>query len=96
MQNAECGMRNKKINHCKTMLIVILIFFFYAGSIVHAENTDFQFKKQTEIQQVRPPKPVKIKVHRNTKGEYSWELSGDNVDELAVVDRKLRKALKSD
>lgn len=96
MRNAKCGVRNKKISHYKTVIGVIISFFFYAGSVVYAENKEFQFKKQAEIQQVRPPKPVKIKVHRNGKGEYSWELNGDNVDELAAVDRKLRKTLRPD
>ena len=67
---------------------------FIAGGAVSAEKSDFQFKKQPEIQQVKPQKPVKIKLHRNAKGEYSWDLSGDNVDEVVNTDRKLRKLLK--
>lgn len=95
MRDTECRARNKKTNCYKIVLSLVVAGLFSTGSAVYAENNEFQFKKQAEIQQVRPPKPVKIKVHRNAKGEYSWELSGDNVDELAAVDRKLRKALKS-
>lgn len=73
---------------------VILAIFFCAANATTAEKSDFQFKKQPEIQQVKPQKPVKVKVHRNAKGEYSWELSGDNVDEIVNQDRKLRKLLK--
>ncbi len=65
-----------------------------AGGAFSAENADIQFKRQPEIQQVRPQKPVKIKLHRNAKGEYSWDLGGDNVDEIVNADRKLRKLLK--
>jgi len=43
---------------------------------------------------VRPQKPVKIKLHRNAKGEYSWDLNGDNVDEIVNTDKKLRRLLK--
>lgn len=75
-------------------LLFILLFLFTGGSVSAAEKTDFQFRKQTEIQQVRPQKPVKIKLHRNAKGEYSWDLNGDNVDEIVNMDRKLRKLLK--
>lgn len=71
----------------------LFVIFLYGGSVA-AEKSDFQFKKQTEIQQIKPPKPVKIKLHRNAKGEYSWELSGDNVDEIVSADKKLRKFLK--
>ncbi len=75
-------------------LLFILPFLFTVGSVSAAEKADFQFRKQAEIQQVRPQKPVKIKLHRNAKGEYSWDLNGDNVDEIVSVDRKLRKLLK--
>lgn len=75
------------------------VFLFFVcminpGLAVSAEKSDFQFRKQPEIQQVRPAKPVKIKVHRNAKGEYSWDLSGDSADEIAEIDKKLRKLLK--
>lgn len=76
------------------IIFVVIITLFFYGRAISAEISDFQFKKQSEIQQVKPQKPVKIKLHRNAKGEYSWELSGDNVDEIANVDKKLRKLLK--
>jgi hypothetical protein len=75
------------------VLSVFLVLFLWGGA-TGAEKSDFQFKKQPEIQQVKPQKPVKIKLHRNAKGEYSWELSGDNVDEIVNTDRKLRRLLK--
>ncbi|MCL5023199.1 MAG: hypothetical protein M1497_07510 [Nitrospirae bacterium] len=59
-----------------------------------AEKNDFPFRKQPEIQQVKPQKPVKVKLHRNAKGEYSWGLEGDNADEIVNTDRKLRRLLK--
>ncbi len=74
--------------------VMVLAFLFLAAQAAAAEKTDFQVKKQPEIQQVRPQKPVKVKLHRNAKGEYSWELNGDNVDEIVNVDKKLRKLLK--
>jgi hypothetical protein len=75
-------------------ILPILVVLFFAAQAGAAEKSDFQFKKQPEIQQVRPQKPVKVKLHRNAKGEYSWELSGDNVDEIVNQDMKLRKLLK--
>lgn len=73
----------------------MMVVLFLSGTAAAVEKQDFQFKKQPEIQQVRPQKPVKVKLHRNAKGEYSWELSGDNVDEIVDQDRKLRKLLKT-
>jgi hypothetical protein len=72
----------------------VFLVFFLLGGATAAEKSDFQLKKQPEIQQVKPQKPVKVKLHRNAKGEYSWDLNGDNVDEIVNTDRKLRKLLK--
>lgn len=90
LEGHEFGIRKLIL---RTVLPVLagLLFAVYG---IAAEKTDFQFKKQPEIQQVKPQKPVKVKLHRNAKGEYSWELSGDNVDEIVNQDRKLRKLLK--
>lgn len=53
----------------------------------------FQTAKDKEIQQVKPKKPPKVKLHRNAKGEYSWDLTGDSVDDVVKADRRLRKLL---
>ncbi|MBI5103144.1 MAG: hypothetical protein HZB33_15115 [Nitrospirae bacterium] len=60
-----------------------------------AEKEGFQFKKQPELQQVKPKKPVKIKLKRTAKDEYSWELSGDDVDDILQTDKRLRKTLSA-
>lgn len=60
--------------------------------------------KQTEpvlrqihgMQEVKPDKPAKIKLTRNVKNDYSWEINGDNVDEIVHADKKLRKGLKAE
>jgi len=81
------------VGFLKGMVIVFLTLWCTAIAVA-AERSDIQFTKQPEIQQVRPQKPVKIKLHRNAKGEYSWDLNGDNVDEIVTADKKLRKLLK--
>ena len=53
----------------------------------------FQFKKDRQVQQVRPKKPVRIKLHRAGKGDYSWDLTGDDADEVVRTDKRLRKML---
>jgi len=75
-------------------MVLIFLTLWCAAIAVAAERSDIQFTKQPEIQQVRPQKPVKIKLHRNAKGEYSWDLNGDNVDEIVNTDKKLRRLLK--
>ena len=82
----------------KGLITISIIFAFFVLLPYHAgcadKNQLFQFTKNQQIQQIKPKKPVKIKLRRNTKGEYSWELTGDSVEEVFIVDKRLRKYLK--
>ncbi len=51
------------------------------------------FKQVAEIKEIKPQKPVKIKLKRNAKGEYSWDINGNNTDEIIKADKKLREGL---
>lgn len=62
-------------------------------SVSAADKEGFQFKKQPELQQIKPKKPVKIKLRRSPKDEYTWELAGDDAEEIVKTDRRLRKML---
>ncbi len=42
---------------------------------------------------IKPKKPVKIKLKRSAKGEYSWDLSGSDVDKIIKVDKRLRESI---
>lgn len=59
----------------------------------HQTGQKFQYSKNPEIQQIKPKKPVKVKLKRGVKGEYSWDLSGDSVDDVVKADKRLRKLL---
>jgi hypothetical protein len=79
------------------LLIVLSIsIIFISCSVFSEDNKDLQFKKQPEIQQVKSQKPVKIKLKRLADGKYTWDLTGDDVDEIVRVDRRLKKLLKSE
>ena len=75
-------------------ILALSLALFLTGSSVAAEKSEFEFDKQSGIQQVKPKKPVKIKLRRTPKGEYTWDLSGDDVEEVVKADARLRKLLK--
>jgi len=79
------------MRHLWTFLVIILMTITVTACA--ADKDDLQVKKQPELQQVKPKKPVKIKLRRSPKDEYTWELSGDDADEIVKTDRKLRKML---
>ncbi|MEW6162729.1 MAG: hypothetical protein AB1606_05400 [Nitrospirota bacterium] len=82
----------KKNSLLITLSLSLIIFIF--SSVFPEDTKNFQFKKQPEIQQVKPKKPVKIKLRRSAEDKYTWELTGDDVDEIVKTDRRLRKLLK--
>ncbi|MDP3017507.1 MAG: hypothetical protein Q8N70_10610 [Deltaproteobacteria bacterium] len=49
-------------------------------------------KEKVEKEEPLPPE-VKIKLKRDGKDNYSWELSGSDVNEIIKINEKLRKNL---
>lgn len=76
------------------LVFLYLSLIFILGPAFSEETKTFQFKKQPLIQQVKPKKPVRIKLRRSGDDKYTWEITGDDADEIVRADRKLRKLLK--
>lgn len=101
-----------KISLVSSLSLILLFSFLFFMLPAHTENVDkkqsenqisqqvsnqtFQFSKNPEIQQVKPKKPVRIKLKRTAKGVYSWDLTGDDIDEILKIDKQLRRSLKSE
>lgn len=77
-----------------------MLLFFISISIfdpLHSENKkNLDFKENPEIQKIKPKKPVKIKLKRTSTGKYSWDLTGDDVEEIVKIDKRLRKLLDTE
>ncbi len=82
------------------ILMLSLSLTFSGGLALSADNrTDsraLQIKKQPEIQQIKPRKPVKIKLKRLAEGRYTWDLTGDDVDQIVAADKRLKKLLNQE
>jgi predicted secreted protein len=76
-----------------SIVIIALSLSFFVTAAYTAEKEAFKFTKQPELQQVKPKKPVKIKLRRSAKDEYTWELTGDDAEEIIRTDKRLRKML---
>lgn len=91
------------------MLRLIFIFLFFIScedkeikvepKILNPtpKNVTIIEKKEESI---KPPllkleksKPVKIKLKRDAKGNYSWEINGEDIKDIIKSDKALRKAL---
>lgn len=95
-QGVGCKIKGKGTVALRTLCSMLLAFAIALP--VHAAVADkkpaLQFGKNQDVQQIRPKKPVRIKLHRNAKGEYQWDITGDNADEIVRADMRLRKLLK--
>ena len=78
----------------RTATIFIILFPLYACTNNELSSEERVFKQIPELQEIKPHKPVKIKLKRNTKGSYSWDLSGNDADKIIEADNKLRESLK--
>jgi hypothetical protein len=74
-------------------LSVLFIFSVGLSADNKADSKNLQIKKQPELQQIKPKKPVKIKLKRTADGKYTWDLTGDDVDEIVRADKRLKKQL---
>src|SRR5271157_2545706 len=77
-------------------LALVFTFTFTCLSFAEDKKPALQFSRNHDISQIKPRKPVKIKLHRSAKGEYQWDITGDNADDIVRADSRLRKLLETD
>ena len=77
------------------VLFVITLFIpLHSCSDSDGNQPETVFRQLPEIREIRPQRPVKIKLKRNATGSYSWELRGDNAGAIIEIDKKLRKSIE--
>jgi len=75
------------------LFAVIILIPVHACTGNSEDRKETSFEQQPEITEIRPQRPVKIKLKRSTTGQYSWDLSSDDADKVLETDRKLREGL---
>ncbi len=62
----------------------------YSCKRPQAKEDTFKVSENPEIVQFTPKKPTRITLRRNSNGSYSWELRGEDVEEIIAADKKLK------
>ncbi|UCD34310.1 MAG: hypothetical protein JSU90_08395 [Nitrospiraceae bacterium] len=75
-------------------LIVLLMMPVLSCADREGNQREAVFTKIPEIAEIRPERPVKIRLKRNAEGDYSWELNGDDAGKVMQADRMLREGIK--
>jgi len=76
------------------LISICFIFSFFAEKAY--TQTQVRVTKDKVLQYAKPKKPVKIKLHRDKKGEYTWDITGESVDDIIRADKRLRQLLKEE
>jgi hypothetical protein len=76
------------------LLLATLLFLPLLACTDSGKEKGPVFKKLPGISEIKPQKPVKIKLKKNASGSYSWEVTGNDADEIIEADKKLRKAIE--
>lgn len=87
----EFTIHKRKIFTIVFLVIVASVLFW--GFLYSEESREFTYRENPEIKNVKPKKPVRIKLKRTASGKYSWDLTGDDVDEIVKADKQLRNHL---
>ncbi len=80
----------------KAFFSILFAFFILFADHVFCETQGISQSKDKVLQYAKPKKPVKIKLHRDKKGEYSWDITGESVEEVIRTDKRLRQLLKEE
>ncbi len=71
-------------------LFLVAVSFILGCSSGNETKEVFKKTEKPEMIQLAPGKPTRILLKRTSKGAYSWELRGDNLDEIIEIDKRLR------
>jgi hypothetical protein len=74
--------------------VIVILIPLHSCSNSDGNQPETVFRQLPEIKEIKPQRPVKIKLKRNVSGSYSWELSGDNAGAIIEIDKKLRKSIE--
>jgi hypothetical protein len=85
-----------KLRRWILLSLIALIFQIQACNNSESNQQKTVFQKIPEIVEIKPQKPVKIKLKRSVNGDYSWELTGDDADKIIEIDRNLKQNISSD
>lgn len=78
----------------KMLTGVCLLILLTAGAAFGAEPDKFEYRQDQDIKQVRGKKPATVTLKRDDTGRYSWEIKGDDTEEVIASDKRLREYLR--
>ena len=86
------------VANSKAVFTFLIMVLFFIPACTGNDGADRKpvFNHLPEMKEIKPEKPVKIKLKRAVSGNYSWEISGDDADRIIKANRKLKESVEKD
>lgn len=72
----------------------LFITLISAQAALAAEPEKFELRQDAEVRQARGRKPPTIVIKRDPNGHYTWEIKGEDAEEVIAADRRLREYMR--
>ena len=72
----------------------LFITLLFAQAALAAEPEKFELKQDSEVRQARGKKPPTTVLKRDPNGHYTWEIKGEDTEEVIAADKRLREYLR--
>ncbi|GAB4533955.1 MAG: hypothetical protein Fur0020_00090 [Thermodesulfovibrionia bacterium] len=76
------------------LLMMTLLLSLQSCKGSESNQKGLEYQTVSEIKDVKPEKPIRVKLKRDKNGEYSWEISGEDVDRIIETDKRIRGSVK--
>ncbi|UCG77917.1 MAG: hypothetical protein JSV21_10145 [Nitrospirota bacterium] len=77
------------------IVVIIITAALFSCEVNDRSSNSTVISKDPVLSGIRPDKPVKVQLKRNYKGEYSWDIKGDDVSKIIEADKELSESLKN-
>ena len=86
------------MTNSKSVFIFLMMLLFIIAACTGNDEADRKpvFQQVPELKEIKPERPVKIKLKRGASGKYSWEISGDDAERIIKANNKLKESVERD
>ena len=86
------------MENSKSVFTFLMMFLFLIAACTGNDGADRKpvFQQVPELKEIKPEKPVKIKLKRGVSGKYSWEISGNDAERIIKANKKLKESVEKD
>ena len=75
-------------------LFALSALLLFSSAALGSEPDKFEYRQDSEVRQVHGKKSPTIDLKRDDTGRYTWEIKGEDTEEVIAADKRLREYIK--